>query len=99
MSTIWTWVRANPIGAALGTIVVVLGIYIVVSAYFGHKDRKEQRIENVLVESGETRERLKANEEVLNNVEDANDAVRNPAPADVERMRERFDRARRSDGQ
>lgn len=83
------FITSNPLVAGLIGVALVAAIV----AFFVFGDKKEQRIENKLEEKGVITERARSQEEVIKSVENANDAVRNPQPDDLERMRSRYDRS------
>lgn len=94
------WIKANPLVAAAGGALLLVVAVAALIMYFGEREAVRHEQQNAQQTIGAQTERLEANEEVLNNVKEANDAVGdNRSSSDVERMRERFDRARRSDGQ
>lgn len=88
----WGSIKSNPLMlglAGLAIIVFILGLF----SYLGARD---ERIENQLIHKGEVQERQKHNQEVINHVQAAKEAVDRPEPTDVERMRNRYDRSRQN---
>lgn len=83
-----TWLKANPLYA--GIILAVL-LAIVFGGYKLIEGRMESHDE-VLVNSGQLIERGRANEEVLNSVQNAQDARDNPSPELDNRVCSEFDR-------
>lgn len=82
------WIKNNPyIALALG----IVGMAFVI-ALFSYLTRENERHEENLVNSGVVKERAEANAEVLNRVEKANDAERNPDPVLTDRVRCKYDR-------
>jgi len=83
-----TWLKANPLYA--GIILAVL-----LAIIFGGYKLIESRLEKgdeVLVNLGATTERGRANEEVINSVQNANAARDNPSPELDNRVCSEFDR-------
>lgn len=88
------FIKGNPwLAGAIGVALIVL-----IALGLRHIERGAVRREGQLQRQGAQEERLKQNEETINAVRQANDAVRDPDPGDVERMRAKYDRSRRADG-
>lgn len=84
-----TWIKSNPLYAG---IVAVLGLALIAGA-FAYMTAKDKRREQQLQEQGVTKERLDAQNEVLNRVEQAIEVERNPDPAFSNRVRCKYDRS------
>ena len=87
------FIKANPLLVGAFVLLIGFGLWLLVSM----TERGEIREETNLRESGAVTERLETNEEVLNRVEQAKDAVRDPDPGELERVRGKYDRCRRAD--
>lgn len=83
-----TWLKANPLYA--GILLIVL-LAIIAGGYKLIESRMEAHDE-VLVNSGVQIERGRANEEVINSVQNANNARDNPSPELDNRVCDEFDR-------
>jgi hypothetical protein len=77
------------LAVGIGTVLLIAAI-VGLLIYF---NAKEQRHENQLVNTGVMTERAATAGDTLNTVENAHEAVINPQPDDVERMRSRYDRS------
>lgn len=83
-----TWLKANPLYA--GIILAVL--LAIIFGTFKLIESRMDKADEVLVNSGVLIERGAANEEVINSVQNANDARDNPSPELDNRVCEEFDR-------
>ena len=87
------WISSNPILAGLAALALLALIY----GGYSYLNNRADKHDAGLVKQGEQSERLKSNEEVFNAIQAADNAVVNPQPDDVERMRQKYDRTRRQD--
>lgn len=86
----------------LGIGIAALIAIVAVIAFFSYLGDKDARQDKANVNLGRAEERLEANNEVFNHVQDANDArdaARNEQSVELNRMRDEFDRSRRQNGQ
>lgn len=83
-----TWLKANPLYA--GIILAVL--LAIIFGTFKLIESRMDKADEVLVNSGVLIERGAANEEVINSVQNANDARDNPSPELDNRVCSEFDR-------
>jgi len=83
-----TWLKANPLYA--GIILAVL--LAIIFGTFKLVESRMDKADDTLVNLGATTERGRANEEVINSVQNANDARDNPSPELDNRVCEEFDR-------
>lgn len=83
-----TWLKANPLYA--GIILAVL--LAIIFGTFKLIESRMDKADEVLVNSGVLIERGAANSEVINSVQNANDARDNPSPELDNRVCEEFDR-------
>lgn len=86
----WALVKEMLPKIIIGVLAAALVAGVV--AYIAKQERKEQRIENTLIESGRTQEVVKQQEGTLRNVEKANNAERAPTLDARERVRSEYDR-------
>lgn len=87
-------IRANPIVAGIIGAVLLAALLFGIRTCVAKEERAEIRVEQKLEEKGAVTERSRQQQETINAVQNANDAVNNPSVSDIERMRNRFNRAR-----
>jgi hypothetical protein len=97
MAVIMTWLRSNPLISGLLAAVLIVGLLAGIKACAHYATEKEVRNDNTHETVGAQQERLRANQEVINAVQQANDARDNPQPDELERMRQNYDRSRSAD--
>jgi cytochrome b len=89
------WIKNNPLIVGGGLALLALLIVLVVSGFFKQHDKAVSANNNTQQTVGAQNERLHQNEETINAVQNAHDAVAAPSDDDLNRMRSRFDRSRR----
>ena len=82
------FLRSNPILLGILGLVAIIGVI----AFFSYVDHKDQRHEGQLVNSGEVIERGHANEEVINHVQNANEARDTPTVNELNVVCGKYDR-------
>ena len=83
-----SWIKTNPILAAIGLLVALA----IVAGVFSCVDKRSRERDEVHTNLGVTKERAASQGEVLNRVQNAQDAVANPSAADSQRVCEKYDR-------
>lgn len=88
-----TWFKGLPLVAKLigGAVALALGFFLITQVVGCVKDSEDEENANY-VEQGVTQERSHAQGEVLNSVQNANDARDRPDPALEQRVCDRYDR-------
>ena len=84
----WAWLKANPLYAG---IILVVAVAIVAGAY-KLIDKWHGEHENQLVNQGELQEHGKTNEETINAVNTAKNAVEQPSAEQLNRVCGKYDR-------
>ena len=84
----FSWITRNPLITGLIALVLIAAVI----AFFSYLDKGDQRQENQLINHGVTQERDASKTEVINRVEQAQDAVRNPTSNELNRVCEKYDR-------
>jgi C4-dicarboxylate-specific signal transduction histidine kinase len=89
------WLRSNPLLALAGLALAIIVATLIITGFFKQHHEAVQANNNTQQTVGVQRERLQQNEETINAVQNAHDAVAAPSDDDLNRMRSRFDRSRR----
>jgi len=86
------WIRSNPLYAGAAALVLMVVLLAIVAGAFRYFQNRAEKHDEQLIDLGASEERGAANEKVLNDVQEAHDAVIDPSSNDLNVVCSKYDR-------